>query len=57
MDTERNQFGIERMLDVVRAERQGRASAIVHKLYETAREFSGGRPQGDDMTAVVIKVL
>jgi len=49
-------FGVERTLDVVRANREKPANEIVEALYQAAREFSDGRPQDDDITAVVIKV-
>jgi sigma-B regulation protein RsbU (phosphoserine phosphatase) len=52
---ERAQFGIERMLDVVRANRHVPASEIVETLYRSARSFAQGKPQLDDITAVVLK--
>jgi PAS domain S-box-containing protein len=49
-------FGLERILEVVRANRDGSSAEIVQALYEAARNFSLGAPQTDDITAIVIKV-
>ncbi len=49
-------FGVERLLDVVRANRERTAREIVAALYAEVRRFAQGRGQLDDMTAVVIKV-
>lgn len=50
-------FGIERLLEVVRARQKEPAQQIVHALYAASREFSQNTPQMDDVTAIVIKVL
>jgi PAS domain S-box-containing protein len=50
-------FGIDRVLDVVRAHQKEPAQQIVHALYAASREFSQNAPQMDDVTAIVIKVL
>jgi PAS domain S-box-containing protein len=52
-----NLFGLERLLDVVRAHRHESASLIVEALYAATRSFTGDEPQEDDITAVVVKVL
>jgi sigma-B regulation protein RsbU (phosphoserine phosphatase) len=49
-------FGVERALEVVRANRDRSAREIVHTLYGTVRDFCRDRDQLDDMTAIVIKV-
>ena len=49
-------FGIERTLDVVRANRHRPAGEIVETLYRSARSFAQDTPQQDDITAVVLKV-
>jgi serine phosphatase RsbU (regulator of sigma subunit) len=51
------QFGIDRMLEHVAAHRHDSARAIVEGLCAEARRWEKDRPQGDDMTAVVIRVL
>lgn len=50
-------FGIDRVLDVVRANHDKPAPQIVHALYDASRQFSHDSPQTDDVTAIVIKVL
>lgn len=50
-------FGIDRILEVVRANRSKPAAEIVRALYKSARDFSKNAPQTDDITAIVIKVL
>jgi sigma-B regulation protein RsbU (phosphoserine phosphatase) len=49
-------FGLERILDTVRANREQPARQIVQTLYETVRAFANQAPQLDDITAIVIKV-
>lgn len=48
-------FGVERILEVVRAHRAQPARNIVEALYQAARTFAGQAPQIDDITAIVIK--
>jgi serine phosphatase RsbU (regulator of sigma subunit) len=49
-------FGTQRMLEVVRSNRQRSAREIVGALYQAVEEFCGVRAQLDDMTAIVMKV-
>jgi PAS domain S-box-containing protein len=49
-------FGVERALEVVRANRQKPAREIVEALYQAVYEFSRGSLQFDDITAIVVKV-
>jgi serine phosphatase RsbU (regulator of sigma subunit) len=49
-------YGIERTLDVVRANRHRPAGEIVETLYRAARDFAQNRPQLDDITAVILKI-
>jgi serine phosphatase RsbU (regulator of sigma subunit) len=48
-------FGIERALDVVRANRHQSATEIVDTLYRDIRRFANDAPQQDDITAVILK--
>lgn len=48
-------FGIERILDIVRSNRRESAENIVNTLFGAAREFEEGRPQADDITLVACK--
>jgi PAS domain S-box-containing protein len=50
-------FGIERTLEVVRANRDKPARQILEELYRAVREFSRNAPQIDDVTAILFKVL
>lgn len=49
-------FGIERVLDLVRSQRERPAREIVKSLYESVHDFCHGEPQEDDITAIIIKV-
>lgn len=53
---EEDMFGTERVLDVVRKNRERCAAEIVEELYREIRQFTGHAPQLDDLTAIVIKV-
>jgi serine phosphatase RsbU (regulator of sigma subunit) len=48
-------FGIERTVDVVRANRHRPAGEIVEALYRSIRSFAKDTPQQDDITAVILK--
>src|SRR6266851_1320579 len=49
-------FGIDRILEVIRAHREESAQEMVTALYEAVRQFSGQSPQIDDVTTIVLKV-
>ena len=49
------QFGVERALEVVRANRDRTAEEIVKMLFAAVRKFTQNQPQGDDITMVVAK--
>ena len=49
------QFGIGRILELVRAHRAESARCIIEKLYEAVVRFSGGTAQADDLTAIIVK--
>jgi serine phosphatase RsbU (regulator of sigma subunit) len=50
------QFGAERFLGLIRANRMESPRTIVSTLYQGLRDYSGANPQSDDMTAIVVKV-
>jgi PAS domain S-box-containing protein len=52
-----NLFGIDRVLEIVRANRAKPARDVVHALYEGTRQFTGYATQLDDITSIVVKVL
>jgi PAS domain S-box-containing protein len=57
LDPKETLFGIDRILDVVRANRDKSAHDIVEALYQAVRQFGEGHPQIDDVTAIIVKVL
>jgi serine phosphatase RsbU (regulator of sigma subunit) len=49
------QFGKERLEQIVRASRERHPKQIIDALYRAVISFSGGTEQKDDLTAIVIK--
>jgi serine phosphatase RsbU (regulator of sigma subunit) len=49
-------FGIQRILEGVRAHSAKTARGILEAIYDAVRQFSRHEPQQDDLTAVVVKV-
>lgn len=49
------QFGTERMLEVVRENREMPSRIIVNYLRKACTEFADPQPQGDDVTIVIIR--
>ncbi len=49
------QFGIPRMLDVLKANHDLASTEIIRALYRAVRDFAGEVPQNDDLTALVIR--
>lgn len=50
-------FGTDRMLEVLRVNRDKSAAEIVGAFYLAVRDFCKGAEQQDDVTAIVLKVL
>jgi sigma-B regulation protein RsbU (phosphoserine phosphatase) len=50
-------FGIDRALEVIRAQRGQPADLQVSRLFEAVQQFAQNEPQMDDATVVVIRVL
>jgi sigma-B regulation protein RsbU (phosphoserine phosphatase) len=50
------EFGATRLADVVSRYRERSARAIVDAIFAETVYFRGARPQGDDMTAVAVKI-
>jgi phosphoserine phosphatase RsbU/P len=50
------EFGSGRLCDVVRRHRHEPARAIVDAIYDSVTAFRGAAPQGDDMTAVAVRI-
>jgi len=51
------QFGLERLYEVIRINRQSACSEIIERLHCAVVEFGQGTPQEDDLTAIVVKKL
>lgn len=49
------QFGIERVLAVVRQFKDQEPEVVIAELYDAVLNFAGGTPQQDDLTALLIK--
>ena len=50
------EFGTDRLLEVVRAERHKPARQLVDAIFAAVQDFRGDTPPNDDMTAVVLKI-
>jgi sigma-B regulation protein RsbU (phosphoserine phosphatase) len=55
IDTDGNEFGLERTMESVRASAATGAAAIVARLIDDLRNFVGSRPQNDDITLIAIR--
>ncbi len=55
LDSEGDEFGVDRMRESVRASANDGAQAIVKRIIEDVREFTGSVPQNDDMTLIAIR--
>jgi serine phosphatase RsbU (regulator of sigma subunit) len=54
-DTAEEEFGEERLTDVLKQHRAGTAESIVNAVTEAVSRFSAGAPQADDITLIVAK--
>jgi len=55
LDSEDLEFGMDRMIQSVRASAMQGASAIVTRVIEDVRNFAGAQPQHDDITMIAIR--
>src|SRR5438067_926717 len=55
LDAEGFEFGIDRMIQSVRASARHGASAIIARLIDDVRNFVGAQPQNDDITLITIR--
>jgi phosphoserine phosphatase RsbU/P len=55
LNSEGDEFGIERMMQSVRASAINGAQAIVERVIEDVRDFTGSVPQNDDITLIAIR--
>jgi sigma-B regulation protein RsbU (phosphoserine phosphatase) len=57
MDASDEEWGEDRMIDVVWPNRTARAGEVIERLMRAADTFVAGAPQHDDMTLVVMRVM
>src|SRR5205809_6585731 len=55
LNTEGDEFGLDRMMESVRASANDGAQAIVKKIIRDVRDFTGSAPQNDDTTLIAIR--
>ncbi len=51
------EFGVSRMLRVLKSHRESPAEEIIRAMYNAVKTFAGEVPQSDDLTAVVVRRL
>ncbi len=49
-------FGVQQVLELIRARRDDSAEEIVSALIQAVRDFASDKPQTDDITAIILKV-
>ena len=57
MDASGNQFGIERLIKALSIKHTVTSKSISDHIMNKVKKFSGGLPNEDDITLVVIKVM
>jgi phosphoserine phosphatase RsbU/P len=50
------EFGAERLIEVIKAHQEGTAAEIVNAIFGAVESFRGDRAQSDDMTAVAVRI-
>jgi len=50
-------FGMERICEMIRRDRDRPAAEIIARLWAAVEAFTAGAPQADDLTAVIVKRL
>src|SRR5881409_2522382 len=55
LNSEDDEYGVDRMMQSVRASANDGAQAIVKRIIEDVREFTGSVPQNDDITLIAIR--
>src|ERR1700693_1968962 len=55
LDTDGNEFGVERTIQSVRASAANGAQAIIARMIDDLRNFVGSQPQNDDITLISIR--
>jgi sigma-B regulation protein RsbU (phosphoserine phosphatase) len=55
LNTEGDEFGLERTIEAVRASATDGAQAIVKRVIDDVHDFTGSNPQNDDITLIAIR--
>jgi sigma-B regulation protein RsbU (phosphoserine phosphatase) len=55
LDSNGDEFGLERTIEAVRASADKGAAAIVTRVIDDVRNFVGSQPQNDDITLIAIR--
>src|SRR5437868_10654151 len=55
LNSEGDEFGLDRMMESVRASANDGAQVIVKKIIQDVRDFTGSAPQNDDITLIAIR--
>jgi serine phosphatase RsbU (regulator of sigma subunit) len=55
MNSDLEEFGSDRFLDLLHRHNNGSAEHLVQYAFEEVRKFAGEHPPHDDMTMVVLK--
>jgi sigma-B regulation protein RsbU (phosphoserine phosphatase) len=55
LNTDEDEFGLDRMIQSVRASATDGAQTIVKRIIEDVRNFTGSLPQNDDITLIAIR--
>jgi sigma-B regulation protein RsbU (phosphoserine phosphatase) len=57
LNADGDEFGLDRMMQSVRATANDGAQSIVRRIIEDVRDFSGSVPQNDDITLIAIRKI
>lgn len=57
LNSDGDEFGLERMMQAVRASATKGAQAIVTRIIDDVRDFTGSIPQNDDITLIAIRKI
>ena len=57
LNTEGDEFGLERTIEAVRASATDGAQAIVKRVIDDVHNFTGSNPQNDDITLIAIRKI
>ncbi len=55
LNSEGDEYGVDRVMQSVSASANDGAQAIVKRIIEDVREFTGSVPQNDDITVIAIR--